>query len=111
MNTRHGVMTAGGSRVHPLRQRVAQRMEALQAVPDQVPIIERYTDLAAQMHRTSLAPRGDGYLWGCSCGEYGIVARSAAAKASLVAQQHVVDEAEKMYRALEADVPSEEASL
>ena len=70
---------------------------------DTVPIAERYQDLAAHIHRTAIAPRGDRYIWGCVCGAVGVVTDPGYANADLTARKHVIDEAAKLYDMLEGN--------
>jgi hypothetical protein len=97
------VLRAGGHRIHhesALRPPLpAERDSALK--PDAVPIIERYQDLAAAIHRTAVAPRGDRFLWGCTCGKFNLTPQGSLAKAQLIAAQHVLEEAEAMFLLLE----------
>lgn len=110
MNNTRGILTAGGHPVHRVRGGrplaevpPSQRVEA-------VPIVERYQDLAAAMHRTAVAPCGDRFLCGCVCGWYAKTqAGISSAAASLRAQQHVIDEAKVMFDLLEASDPEGDA--
>jgi hypothetical protein len=101
MNERRGVLTAGGNAVHRLRR--ATEGATQEPSPDTVPIIERYQDVAAFMHKVSVAPRADRFLIGCVCGWYTLSPVGSSGKASMIAQQHVLDAADDMYRVLEPE--------
>lgn len=106
MYTRTGVLTAGGHAVHRVRAPEGAKEEP-QRKTDLVAIIERYQDIAAHMHKTAIAPRGDKFLWGCSCGSYGIAHEPGRRSAELVAMKHTLDKAQEMYETLEGHKPGE----
>jgi hypothetical protein len=96
------VLRIGGNAVH----RVAPRKPNEAATPptsDQIPIIERYQDLAAAIHKTAIAPRADLFIWGCLCGAAGVVREPGLRQAELVALKHVLDEAQNLHDTLEGD--------
>jgi hypothetical protein len=98
-----GRLTAGGFPVHRFRPRATDEAAgAKKAVVDPVAVIDRYQDAAAAIHRTFVVPRGDRFLVGCGCGwvmrtEPGMM----AGRVGVLAQQHVFDEAEKLYERME----------
>lgn len=99
MNSRDGSLRAGGNRVHPFRQR---NEEIEKPLKDEVVIEQRYQEAAAFMHRTFVIPRGDRYIFGCSCGHAQVSAIGVMpGRVSILAQEHILDEADKLYKLLE----------
>ena len=96
---RNGVLTAGGNAVHKVRRTEIPIDSAPQA--DQVAIVERYSEMAAYMHRPRAVPRGDRYLVGCTCGWFTLTTPGSSALASICAAQHVEDQAKDMHNVLE----------
>lgn len=86
--------------VHRIRFATTEEKAAIRARED-VPVIERYQDLATHIHRTAIAPRGSSYLWGCVCGAAGIVPDSRVEAADVAARTHVLNAAQVLYKKLE----------
>jgi hypothetical protein len=100
-------LTAGGYPVHRVAKNGAPAPTRFVASPEPVSILERYQDLAAVLHRTAIAPRGELYLWGCTCGALGIVHEPGLRAAQLVSARHVLDKANEMYETLEGKAAHE----
>jgi hypothetical protein len=88
-------------RWHPRPSSARPAIDPEKAKPDSVPIIERYQDVAAQLHRTAIAPRTDRYIMACSCGWAELSPVGGSGRASIICQQHVIDAAERLYEKLE----------
>jgi hypothetical protein len=96
----NGVLMAGGAPVHRVTKSNVSEEEQ-RPRPDEVPIIERYSDVAKALHRTVIAPRKDRFIIGCSCGWYALSGIGSYAKAQNDAMGHVIKEAEAIFFALE----------
>ncbi len=102
---RDSVLRAGGHRVHPFRQRPQQDEKPPN---DSVPVIERYQQVAAAQHRTFVVPRGTRFIYGCSCGMTQVSpVGMMPGRVSILAQEHILDEAEKLYQLLEGESNNE----
>ena len=94
-------MSFRGLRVHPRANAERPTVDPDKAPNDRVPIIERYQDVAAQIHRTAFAPRTDRFILACSCGWAEVSPVGGSGRASIICQQHVIEAAEKLYEKLE----------
>ncbi len=90
-----------GLRWHPRATPERPKIDPDRQPNDRVPIIERYQDVAAQLHRTAIAPRTDRYIMACSCGWAELSPVGGSGRASIICQQHVIEAAERLYEKLE----------